>query len=77
MASGSIKEAEQMKPVTVRVQDFKQELNKVVAESGLPPFLLEMILGEMLSGISIVAEREYEQDKEEWDSKCREGENNG
>lgn len=67
------KKAEPVKPVTVRVEDFKKELNRVVAESQLPPFLLEMILGEMLSGMSSVAQKEYEQDREEWE-KCKEGE---
>lgn len=68
------KKAEPVKPVTVRVGDFKKELNRVVAESQLPPFLLEMILGEMLSGISSVAQKEYEQDREEWEKACKEGE---
>lgn len=67
------KKAEPVKPVTVRVGDFKRELNRVVAESQLPPFLLEMILGEMLSGISSVAQKEYEQESEEWEKACKEG----
>lgn len=58
------------RPVTVRINEFKQNLGKVVAESELPPFLLEMILGEMLSGISIVAKREYEQDRAAWEKEC-------
>lgn len=68
------KKAEPVKPVTVRVGDFKKELNRVVAESQLPPFLLEMILGEMLYGMSSVAQKEYEQDREEWEKVCKEGE---
>lgn len=62
------------KPVTVRVKEFQYELNRVVAESQLPPFLLEMILGEMLTGISRVAGKEYEQDKESWEKARKEGE---
>lgn len=62
-----------VKPVTVRVGDFKSKLNRVVAESQLPPFLLAMILGEMLAGISSVAEKEYAQDREEWEKTCKEG----
>ena len=67
------KKAEPVKPVTVRVGDFKKELNRVVAESQLPPFLLEMILGEMLAGISSIAKKEYEQESEEWEKACKEG----
>ena len=63
-----------VKPVTLRVEDFKRELNRVVAESQLPPFMLEMILGEMLAGISSVAKKEYDQDHEEWERACKEGE---
>lgn len=65
------------KPVTVRLKDFKKNLNKVVAESELPPFLLEMALGEMLLGISGVAEKEYAQDAEAWAKACEEGEKDG
>lgn len=67
------KKTEPVKPVTVRVEDFKKELNRVVAESQLPPFLLEMILGEMLAGMSSVAQKEYEQDREDWEKSCKEG----
>lgn len=66
-----------VKPVTVRLKDFKKNLNKVVAESELPPFLLEMALGEMLFGISGVAEKEYAQDRAEWEKACKEGEEDG
>ena len=52
-------------------------LNEVVAESELPPFLLEMVLGEMLAGISSVAQKEYAQDRETWEKACKEGTKNG
>lgn len=64
------KESNPAKPVTVRIENFRQNLNKAVAESELPPFLLEMILGEMLSGISIVARQEYEKGRAEWEKEC-------
>ena len=58
---------ELIKPVTVKIEDFRKNLNQVVAESQLPPFLLEMVLGEMLTGIGNVARKEYAQDREEWE----------
>lgn len=70
---GTKKNTEPVKPVTVRVGDFKKELNRVVAGSQLPPFLLEMILGEMLAWMSSVAQKEYEQDREEWEKACKGG----
>ena len=61
-----------VKPVTVRLDDFKKNLNRVVADSELPPFLLELVLGEMLSAMSRVAEAEREQDRESWERACAE-----
>lgn len=69
-----MQETEQMKkkqrPVTVRIEDFKEDLNKTVAESELPPFMLEMLIGEYLAGVSRVARQEYVQDREEWEKEC-------
>ena len=61
-----------VKPVTVRLDDFKKNLNRVVADSELPPFLLELVLEEMLSAMSRVAEAEREQDREAWEKACAE-----
>lgn len=61
-----------VKPVTVRLDDFRKNLNQVVAESELPPFLLEMVLGEMLSAMSMVAGKELAQDREAWEKACTE-----
>lgn len=61
-----------VKPVTVRLDDFKKNLNRVVADSELPPFLLELVLGEMLSAMSRVAETGREQDREAWERACAE-----
>ena len=61
----------------MRVNDLKNDLNLAVRKSGLPPFMLELILGEFLSGISMVAQREYAQDLEEWKKSQKEVEENG
>lgn len=61
---------EKLKPVTVRIEDFKNGLNQVVTESELPPFLLEMLLGEYLTGVRQVAQQEYVQDRIEWEKGC-------
>ena len=66
------KEKKPVKPVTVKIDDFRRDLNQVVADSGLPPFLLEMILGEMLSAMSRVAEQGCTQDRESWEKACKE-----
>lgn len=58
------------KPVTMKIEEFRHRVNEVVSDSGLPPFLIEILLGEYLVGISQVARREYEQDKAEWEKEC-------
>ena len=71
------RKTEQTRPVTVRIEDFKQDLQEAVTKSELPPFMLEMILGEYLSGVSIVARREYAQDRADWEKTVKAGEKNG
>ena len=68
---------EQIRPVTVKIEDFKHDLQKAVTKSELPPFMLEMILGEYLSGVSIVARREYAQDRADWEKTVKAGEKDG
>lgn len=62
-----MKKTEKIKPVTIRINEFKKNLNKIVGESELPAFLLEILLGEYLSGIGMVAKSEYEKDLEQWE----------
>lgn len=66
-----------VRPVTVRVGQLKRDIQTAVLKSELPPFMIEMILGEYLSGIRIVAQKEYAQDQAEWEKACKEGEGNG
>ena len=62
------------RPVTVRVNQLKTDIQASVLKSELPPFMIEMVLGEYLAGIRIVAQKEYAQDREEWEKACKEGE---
>lgn len=66
-----------VRPVTVRLEDFKKNLNQVVAESELPPFLLVMVLREILIPMDNIAKKEYEQDREAWEKALKEGEKDG
>ena len=43
------KQVKRQKPVTLKIAEFREQLSKVVAESGLPPFMLEILLGEYLA----------------------------
>lgn len=62
------------RPVTVRVNQLKTDIQASVLKSELPPFMIEMVLGEYLAGIRIVAQKEYAQDRAEWEKACKEGE---
>lgn len=63
-----------VKPVTVRIEDFRKNLNEVVVGSELPPFLSVMVLREMLMAINPIAEKECAQDQETWEKACKEWE---
>lgn len=56
------------RPVTVKIEDFKRDLQEAVMKSELPPFMLEMLLGEYLAGVSVVAKQEYTQSRAEWEA---------
>lgn len=62
------------KPVTVRISELKKDLQSIVVKSMLPPFLLEMVLGEYLAGIRMVAQKEYVQDQAQWEETLKAGE---
>lgn len=61
-----------IRPVTIRIAELKKDINEAVGKSELPPFMLEMVIGEYLTGISAVARKEYAQDLEEWEAAQKE-----
>ena len=65
------------RPVTVRVNQLKTDIQTAVLKSELPPFMIEMVLGEYLAGIKMVAQKECAQDQAEWEKACKEGEGDG
>lgn len=65
------------RPVTVRVNQLKTDIQSAVLKSDLPPFMIDMILSEYLAGIKMVAQKEYIQDQAEWEKACEEGDSDG
>lgn len=65
------------RPVTVRVNQLQADIQSAVLKSELPPFMIEMILSEYLAGIKMIAQKEYAQDREEWEKACKEGDSDG
>lgn len=66
-----------MRPVTVRIEMFKEDINKAVLNSELPAYLIEILLGQYLIGVSEIAKQEKMQEAEEWEQVKKEGENDG
>lgn len=60
------------RPITVRVGQLKEDIQKSVLRSELPPFMIEMILSEYLTGIRMVAQKEYAEDLESWEKSKKE-----
>lgn len=54
------------KPLSIRVEDYKRQLRDITSQSALPAFILEMILGEFLTGINRLSEAQYKTDIQEW-----------
>lgn len=63
--------------MTIRIEELRKNLQTDISNSQLPPFLLEMVLGELLTGISSVARKEYMDDLTKWESEQKGGEANG
>lgn len=61
-----------IRPVTIRIAELKKDINEAVGKSELPPFMLEMVIGEYMTGVSAVAKKEYAQDLEEWEAAQKE-----
>lgn len=54
------------KPMSVARHEFIESLTKLINESGLPPFVIEPILGDFHSDIRLLAQQQYELDLENY-----------
>lgn len=52
------------KPITVVRADFISELTTLINNAGLPPFVVEPILKDMLYEVKTLAQKQLEQDIE-------------
>lgn len=51
-----------MKPITVARSEFIGNLTTLINESGLPPFIIEPILKDMLYDVRVMAQRQLDKD---------------
>lgn len=51
------------KPISLKIKEFKNDAVNLVNTSGLPLFIVEPILKEVLVAVQNKSEQEYQQDK--------------
>lgn len=54
------------KPITVARADFISELTTLINNAGLPPFIVEPILKDILFEVKTLAQKQLEQDIENY-----------
>lgn len=65
------------KPISLKIKEFKNDAVNLINTSGLPLFIVEPILREVLVAVQNKAEQEYQQDKIRYEQSIneQEGEN--
>lgn len=65
------------KPISLKIKEFKNDAVNLVNTSGLPLFVIEPILKDILSAVQSKLDQEYLQDKANYEQslKEQEGEN--
>lgn len=62
------------KPISLKIKEFKNEAVNLVNTSGLPLFVIEPILKEVLVAVQNKSEQEYQQDKLRYEQSLKEKE---
>lgn len=55
------------KPFSVANEEFKQELTNLINNSGLPFFVIELILQNYLNEVDSIAKNQYKNDKAQYE----------
>ena len=59
------------KPANLIMEETKENIAKVVNESGLPAFLLEPILKDLYNQVNILKQQELEQSKKQYEDRLK------
>ena len=62
------------KPISLKLKDFKNDAVNLINTSGLPLFVVEPILKEVLVAVQTKVEQEYQQDKLNYEQSLKEQE---
>lgn len=60
------KKEQVVKPLTVKIEDFRSAVSDAINRSELPPFMIELVMREVFAGVMNVAQQEYAQGRVEW-----------
>ena len=61
------------KPISIKLKDFKNDAVNLVNNSGLPLFVIEPILKDILVAVQTKVEQEYLQDKAVYEESLKKG----
>lgn len=64
------------KPISLKLKDFKNDAVNLINTSGLPLFIIEPILREVLVAVQTKAEQEYQLDKRNYENSLQVEEQN-
>ena len=56
------------KPSSVLYEEFKQKMLALINNSGLPVFVMELVLENYLTEIKLLSQRQYQQDKANYEN---------
>lgn len=64
------------KPITIARAEFVSDMTSLINNSGLPPFIIEPILKDMLYDVKLMAQRQLEQDTVRYNEMIAKSDNN-
>jgi hypothetical protein len=59
------------KPITIMRQEFAEKISDVINNCNLPLFIVEPIMRDVYLEIKSLSQKQYEMDKEEYESKLK------
>lgn len=62
------------KPANLIVEETKENIVKIINESGLPPFLLEPIFKDLYNQINVLKQQELKKSKKEYEDSLKQEE---
>lgn len=64
------------KPITIARAEFVSDMTSLINNSGLPPFIIEPILKDMLYDVKLMTQRQLEQDTARYNEMIAKSDNN-